>query len=631
MKRSTEKLIIALSLAAVIALFALFLKDILIPYVKLEIANDLDGAKELLVSKGVLGFLTVILVEALQMVVVFIPAEFIQISSGMSYPFYIAILLCDAGICLGATIIFLLVRALGFKGDRESKNEERIEKLAASSKKERSAVLLLYFLFIMPLIPFGAICYYGSRTKLKYGRYILTVATGVIPSIVTSNLMGAATKYFIARDLPLPLLILIIVLLAAVLFVCLILFLDKFYFKENDGTPDSPVYSAFFRIAGLLRGRRQRLHTDDGGVKELKGPFVVLCNHGSFYDFYYLKRLLKDANPAYVVNRHIISYPVIRKLAKKAGFISKRLFNVDFTAPRAIFRAVKEGYPVAVFPEGRLSLTGRAYPIVEKSAGFYKKLGVDILVARIEGAYFANPKWRKRFYRTDITVRAERIIKKEEAKALSEEELDRLIDSALYYDESETNEALFPQKDKAKGLENVLYRCIKCGGLYSTKGRGNSLVCESCGAEWHIDEHYRFTEAPGTIANYYDVIKKLELAELEKPDLGLGEIAVDTVIFSEKGRFRTKETGFCRLSKEGLSYRRDTDGFTIPLSMLPALPFSCNEEFEVYHEDRLYYFYPKENRRQVVRWALMVDLMEELKTENRQISQERTACNEKAE
>ena len=42
-------------------------------------------------------------------------------------------------------------------------------------------MLLLYFLFIMPLIPFGAICYYASGKKLRYAPYIRTVATGVIP------------------------------------------------------------------------------------------------------------------------------------------------------------------------------------------------------------------------------------------------------------------------------------------------------------------------------------------------------------------------------------------------------------------------------------------------------------------
>ena len=170
MKKRTQSIIIAAALLAVIALFTFFLKDILVPYVRMEINNDLDGAKELLRSRGVFGFLTVVLVEALQMVVVFIPAEFIQISSGLSYPFPVALLLCDLGVCLGATIIFILVRTFKYSSSAYEKNKVKIDKLSSKQKSDKSVVMFLYFLFFMPLIPFGAICYYGSSTRLKYGR-----------------------------------------------------------------------------------------------------------------------------------------------------------------------------------------------------------------------------------------------------------------------------------------------------------------------------------------------------------------------------------------------------------------------------------------------------------------------------
>ncbi|MCR5610444.1 MAG: VTT domain-containing protein [Clostridiales bacterium] len=614
MKKSTSRIIVIASLIAVILMFAFFLKDILIPYIRLELANDLDGAKELLISKGFLGLLTVVLVEGLEMVVVFISAEFIQIASGMSYPFYIAIALCDLGVCLGASIIFVLVKAFKFTSQAYEKNEEKIARIAQKSKKDRSTVLLMYLLFIMPLIPFGAICYYGSRTKLKYGRYILTVATGAIPSIVTSILMGTAAKYFIGNDLPLPVLILIIVALAAVLFLILFIFLDRVYFKENDKTPDSVIYSLFFRIAEFLRKRRQRLIIDDSALKELKPPFIILANHCSFYDFYYVKKFVGWLNPAYVVNRHIISAPVIRKLAHKAGFIPKRLFNVDFTTPIGIMRMIKAGYPVVIFPEGRLSITGRNYPVVEKSGNFYKKLGVDVVIVKIKGAFFANPKWRKSFYKSDISVGVERVIKAEELNTMTADGIDRAILEALSYDESRDAEPVWTQHKKAEGLENILYRCIDCGALYSTKGEGNDLVCSECGSVRHLNEYYRFDGEPGSIDGYYERIKAVEREELTKPDFRL-ETDVKTVVYSEKGRFKRRSSGRCVLTKEGLSYTSGHESFMIERSMLPALPFSCSEEFEAYHDDKLYYFYPVETRRQVARWALFLDLMEESKNE----------------
>ncbi len=612
MKKSTQRIIILVSVIAAVALFALFLSDILIPFIRLEINNDVEGAKELLIDKGVLGILSVILVEALQEVVVFIPAEFIQISSGLSYPFYIALLLCDLGACLGATIIYVLVTTFRFSSEAFEKNEKKIEKLAARVKKDRGTQLLLYLLFIMPLIPFGAICYYGSYSKMKYRRYIFTVATGVIPSIVTSNLMGMAARYFISNDLPLWLLILIIVGLAGVLLAVLLLFLNKVFLRQNAGTPDSVYYTGFFSVLHRFCRPRQKLHVDDSKIKDLPTPYVALCNHESFFDMYYTRRLFRDAkeSPSYVVNKHYLSHPLIRKVAAKAGVIPKKLFTPDLSVPVQIMRMLKKGYPVIIFPEARLSVDGRNYPIVDRSAGFYRRLKTDLALVKLRGAYFAKPKWREKFFRSDIYISAERVISKEEIAAMTDDELNRLIEKTLSYDESVDPVNTYRRKNMAKGLENVLYRCVDCGALYTTKGVGNELVCSACGKTHRLNERYLFEDEPFSIGAYYERIKETEKDGLS--DLYL-ESDVKTVIFRDKGKYKTKETGRCSLNAEGFSYRSDRESFTIGFDELPALPFSCNKEFETYHNGDQYYFYPIENRRQVVRWALIVDLIKELR------------------
>lgn len=614
MKKSTQRIIIAASVLITVALFALFLSDILVPFIRLEIQNDVEGAQALLRSKGILGVLTVILVEALQEVVVFIPAEFIQISAGLSYPFYIALILCDLGACLGATIIYVLVTIFRFSSNAYEKNEKKIEKLAARVKKDRGTQLLLYLLFIMPLIPFGAICYYGSYSKIKYRRYIFTVATGVIPSIVTSNLMGMAARYFIGNDLPLWLLILIIVALAGILLAVLFLFLNKVFLRQNAGTPDSVFLTGFFALLHRFCRCRQRLHVDDTLIQDLPAPYVALCNHQSFFDMYYTDRLFQNAkaSPSYVVNRHFVSHPLVRKAGKRAGIIPKKLFYPDASVPLQIMRMLKKGYPVIIFPEARLSVDGRSYPILDKSAAFYRRLNVDLVIVKIRGSYFTKPKWRKRFFRSDVCVSAERVVTKEEIAAMTDDELNRLIDEALSYDASTDPVGVYKQKDKAKGLENILYRCADCGALYTTKGVGNELVCSACGKAHRLNERYLFDGEPSSIGAYYARIKEWEKAELS--DLHL-EADVDTAIYHDTGRYRTKEKGHCTLDRNGFTYRSARESFTIGFEALPALPFSVNAEFETYRNGDLYYFYPTENCRQVVRWALIVDLIKELRDE----------------
>ena len=100
-----------------LVLLGLFLKNIIVEIIQLEIKGDHDGVAHLLDGQGIFGYISVVLVEGFQMVVVFISAEFIQISAGMSYPWYISVPLCSAGIFLGATIIYLLCNMTKFDSD----------------------------------------------------------------------------------------------------------------------------------------------------------------------------------------------------------------------------------------------------------------------------------------------------------------------------------------------------------------------------------------------------------------------------------------------------------------------------------------------------------------------------------
>ncbi len=610
-KRRIETAVLLLTLLVVLGLFAFFLRDILIPLLQMEFSHDMEGARELLRERGIWGFLTVILVEAFQMVVVFIPAEFIQISAGLSFPFPIALLLCDLGVCLGASLIFLLVRVLRFRED-SYRGKEKIEEFSSLSKKNYGTVLLLYLLFFMPIIPFGAICYYGSSTKIRYGRYLLTVATGVVPSIVVSNLMGGAAKAFLMESLPIWLLVLIIVALAAILFGVILLFLNKFFFKEGNGTPDSIIYVLFFRFVNFLRKNKQNLSVDPL-PEGLSKPYLLLSNHESFYDFYYLHQLSGIPRAAFVVNRYYLTLPFIRRLYKKASFIPKKLFTPDPSTSMGMIRMLKKGYPVIIFPEGRLSSDGRTNPVREPGGALYRKLGVDLLLVKIEGAYFAKPKWRPSFFRSNVSVNVVKHIKKEELASYTADELNDLIETSLYNDASQNEEQTYPQPGRAKGLENLLYRCADCGAFYTTVGRNNSLFCSACGAEYHLNRHYRFDRAPDTISNYYKMQEKAEEKVLDSICL---EAPVKTKVFGPNGKRLYRETGECRLTPEGFFYRSKRESFMIPMERLAALPYSCGEEFEVYQKDNLYYFYPLENKQQVVRWALLVDLFNDRKNAN---------------
>ena len=598
---------IALLVLAILLLFAFFLKDLLVPLIRFELNKDVDAASELIRGRGFLGILAVILIEALQMVVIFIPAEFIQISSALSFPFPIAVLLCDLGVVLGASIIYVLVRVFNVKNDAYEKREDTIAEFS-DIVHERNIIFLLYFLFIMPLVPFGAICYYGSGKKLPYGKYIRTVATGVLPSIITSNLMGAAGLAFLRNKLPLWVLVLIIVVLAGLLLFAGILVIRRVYFRGKAGTPESMTHFILFAIARVFFFRRQKIEVRDEKMKEVTVPYIMLVNHESFFDFYYVSKIHHPKNPTFMANEHYTTRPVAKRLSKAVGIVPKKIFYPDMASVAGIMRTLKKGYPIIIFPEAKLSSDGRSNPIVEKGGAFYKKLGVDLVLVKLSGAYFAKPKWRPHSYRSNITVSVEKVQKKEEIAEMEGDALDELITKTLYQNASESTVTCYKRKNKAKGLEQVLYRCADCGSLYTTIGRRSDLVCTHCGARHTLDEHYRFTSGPSTIPDYYDAIRAME--EKDADDFCL-ETAVRTKIFGENGGPTRKETGICRLDPEGFHYTSASSDFTIPMEKLPAMAFSCGKEFELYYHNELHYFYPVKDPVQVIRWALYVDILAE--------------------
>ena len=91
---------------------------------------------------------------------------------------------------------------------------------------------------------------------------------------------------------------------------------------------------------------------------------------------------------------------------------------------------------------------------------------------------------------------------------------------------------------------------------------------------------------------------------------------VRTKIHGANGGPVRRETGDCSLTPSGFSYRSASVAFEVPIERLPALAFSCGKEFELYHRDELYYFYPTEEKKQVARWALLVDLLNEANASN---------------
>ena len=87
-------------------------------------------------------------------------------------------------------------------------------------------------------------------------------------------------------------------------------------------------------------------------------------------------------------------------------------------------------------PEARLSTAGRFEDIQEATYSFIKKAGVNVYTVKINGDYFADPKWGKGFRRGSVVeAELDLLYTADQIKTIPLEEMKKGIEQRISYDE----------------------------------------------------------------------------------------------------------------------------------------------------------------------------------------------------
>lgn len=618
MKKKVIKIISLLLAVVVIGIIFWIVRHLIIDIIKYAKENNQEAIKELIADKGIFSYLSIVIVEAIQMIIIVIPAEFIQLAAGISFPAPIAIGLCLAGVTLGATIIYLLVKVFKFDRTMLGNNSRRIDELA-SKKNNMSIQAIMYVLFITPIIPFGAICYFGASKNISYRRYILTCATGVIPSILSSILLGNGMVYLTSLGVPLWAIILIIIFLMIVLFFGLMLFIKKKYFNGSIGSPKSNLYPVLLKIFARIVKIKANVKFKKKEINKIDGPVVFIANHGSFFDMYYACQYLYPKRGAIIGNRFYLRGKLASRITKQIGVIPKKLFVADLETIKMTLKSAKEGNSIILFPEGRLSVDGTQYPIVAGTGSLIRKLGIPLVIVNIRGAYLTNPKWRKKRMRGNVTVKTQAILMPDALKEMTTEQIDNFINDNLQVNDFEyarEKNLIYKGKNKSKGLENILHICPHCKKEFTLETTHNTIKCSNCHNQFTINDNYSFDKNDLNITDihhFYQLNKEYQKEQLTDNFCLETEVKVKKLDLTNKKNDKSG-SGKCILTKETFEFVgtivEEAVEFKIPIKVLKALAFSCGEEFECYYNDYLYYFYPH-NGKECVKWAMIVDILNE--------------------
>ena len=622
-KTTKNKLYITLSLVALLILLAVFMFsgdnfDLLKSLFNQNLTADQLQAK--LGEFGVRGHITITILSMLQVIFAFLPAEPTQVIGGMSFGFYIGLALCMLGVILGNTLIYILYKTYGdgIKDYFVKNLDFDLEKAANSSR----SVMIIFILYFLPAIPYGMICFFAASIGMKYKRFIAVTVLGSIPSICIGVGLGHMTleaSWIVSVCVFAVLVALIIVLTVK----------RKWFFTKVNEYAAKPkkqktavkrcnllllgiVYlfvGGYFKLSGI----RLKTVNKCGNIEK---PAIVLCNHGSFIDFYYAAKLIGKKGPNFIAARLYFYHKWLSLLLRNLGAFPKSMFATDLESTKNCIKVLKDGGLLAMMPEARLSTVGRFEDIQETTYSFLKKSAVPIYTIKICGDYFADPKWGKGF-RKGALVEGELdiLFTAEQVKNLTIEEIKKGVEDRLYYDEFEwlktRPDVKYRSKRIAEGLENILTTCPLCGGRFTLTTKADTVYCEKCGRLTSVDARYSFDNGFKfeNFAQWYDWQKaELENQILNNPDYTLkAKVELRLPSLDGKSLTRAAGNGVCTLDRNGLKFEgvRDGEEYTAQFSIerVYRLLFGAGENFEIYNGTEILYFVP-EDRRTAVEWYM---------------------------
>lgn len=216
--------------------------------------------------------------------------------------------------------------------------------------------------------------------------------------------------------------------------------------------------------------------------KEQNGrQYLIVMNHQTGFDQFFVALAFKDP-VYYLATEDIFSMGFISSLLRWAvAPIPIKKQTTDIQAVKNCIKVAKEGGTIALAPEGNRTYCGRTVYMNPSIASLARKLNLPVAVFRIEDGYGVQPRWSDVVRRGRMRAGVSRVIEPEEMAAMTNDELFRTIEEALYVDESSVS-GNFIHKKSAEYLERAIYVCPYCG-LSEFESHGQIVHCKKCGRQ----------------------------------------------------------------------------------------------------------------------------------------------------
>lgn len=210
-------------------------------------------------------------------------------------------------------------------------------------------------------------------------------------------------------------------------------------------------------------------------------PYLIVMNHQTGFDQFFVAATFRQP-VYYLATEDIFSMGWVSSLIRwLVAPIPIRKQTTDIQAVKNCIKVAREGGTICLAPEGNRTFHGKTVYMNPAVASLTKKLGLPLVIFRIEGGYGIQPRWSDVVRKGNMRSYVKRVIEPEEYRDMTSDDLFQLIRRELFVDEARVT-GEFRHSKNAEFLERAMYICPWCG-LSSFESSGDILTCKKCGRQ----------------------------------------------------------------------------------------------------------------------------------------------------
>ena len=197
-------------------------------------------------------------------------------------------------------------------------------------------------------------------------------------------------------------------------------------------------------------------------------PYLIVMNHQTGFDQFFVSKAAFPRHVYFIASEDLFNLGFLSRLLRWAvAPIPIKKQTTDVNAVRNCIKVAREGGSICLAPEGNRTFSGLPCYSNPAITPLVKKLGLPLVIFRIEGGYGIQPRWSDVCRKGKMRAYVSRIIEPEEYADLSREELYDLLQKELYVDETQ-NGGEFHHKELALLVNSEELKCklLLCRNLF---------------------------------------------------------------------------------------------------------------------------------------------------------------------